>query len=195
MFILLVAPGIYEYLTKRDTGCDVDVSRLFIYYNARVHQNDDGALDDSGCSMTSGIQALEEHGVCLESIWPYETKKVNRRPEDEAYRSAQAYRITEALQIDIDLNQIQSCLAQGFPFVFGLKLFTSFDRAAKSGVVPLPDASETSRESHGRSASQRTTHSSVRSFGAFALVTLFSLLATAINRMRSSFAILGENFG
>ena len=158
MFILLVILGVYEYLTKKGTGCDVDVSRLFIYYNARVHENEAGALDDTGCSMTSGIQALEQHGVCLESIWPYDTNNVNQRPQDEAYRSADGYRITEALQVDIDLDQMKSCLAQGFPFAFGLKLFTSFDKAAKSGVVPLPDASERSRQSHGRSASHRTIH-------------------------------------
>ena len=157
-FILLVAPGAYEYLTKKGSGCDVDVSRLFIYYNARVQENSSGTLDDTGCSMTSGIQALEQHGVCLESIWPYDTNNVNRRPQDEAYRSADGYRITGALQLDIDLDQMKSCLAQGFPFAFGLKLFTSFDKAAKCGVVPLPDASEQSRPSHGRSVGHRSIH-------------------------------------
>ena len=45
---------------------------------------------------------------------------------------------------------MKSCLAQGFPFAFGLRLFTSFDKARENGAVPLPDAADTARKSHGR---------------------------------------------
>lgn len=100
--------------------------------------------------MTDGIQALEQHGVCLESIWPYNIERVNESPSRRAYQAADDFKIKEALKVPIDLFQMKSCLAQGFPFAFGLKLFTSFDRASKSGVVPMPDGYEQGRESHGR---------------------------------------------
>lgn len=100
--------------------------------------------------MAHAIEALEEFGTCLESIWPYDTARVNARPNDEAYNEASNHKITEAFQIDIDLNEMKSCLAQGFPFAFGLKLYASFDEAAKTGVVPLPSKQESSRKSHGR---------------------------------------------
>jgi len=45
---------------------------------------------------------------------------------------------------------MKSCLAQGFPFAFGLRMFTSFDNAAKNGVVPIPGAWEQHRQSNGR---------------------------------------------
>ncbi|CAF4774995.1 unnamed protein product, partial [Rotaria sp. Silwood2] len=45
-----------------------------------------------------------------------------------------------------------SCLAQGYPFVFGLELYNSIDKAAKKGIVPIPKSGETSRESHGSHA-------------------------------------------
>ena len=35
---------------------------------------------------------------------------------------------------------MKSCLAQGFPFAFSLRLFTSFDQAAGTGIVPMPNA-------------------------------------------------------
>jgi len=101
--------------------------------------------------MTSAIEALEESGVCLESIWPYDISQVNVRPSDQAYQSAQPHKITEALQVNIDLNQMKTCLAQGYPFAFGLKLYKSFDQAANTGVVPMPNASDGSRQSDGRS--------------------------------------------
>ncbi|CAF0856504.1 unnamed protein product [Adineta steineri] len=144
--------GAYEYLAKKGNGYGIDVSRLFIYYNARASKNQSGELTDSGCSMTDGIETLQEYGVCLESMWPYNIQNVNVTPDQQTYQAADDFKITEAFQVDLDLNQMKSCLAQGFPFTFGLKLFTSFDKAAKSGVVPIPDPDEQSRESHGSHA-------------------------------------------
>ena len=101
--------------------------------------------------MTSAIEALEESGICLESIWPYDISRVNTRPNDQAYQEAQRHKITEALQIDINLHEMKSCLAQGFPFAFGLKLYSSFDQAATTGVVPMPNTGDNGRQSDGRS--------------------------------------------
>lgn len=138
-------------MLRRATGYDIDVSRLFIYYNARVKdEGSDENLSDSGCTITSAIEALEESGTCLESLWPYKVKRVNKRPSDEAYTIAEGHQIYDALQIKIDLFEMKSCLAQGFPFVFGLELYESFDRAEKKGIVPMPKRSDKNRESHGR---------------------------------------------
>jgi hypothetical protein len=108
--------------------------------------------------MTNGIETLAKLGVCLESMWPYIIENVNTRPEEDTYQAADHFKITEALQVDVDLNQMKSCLAQGFPFAFGLRLFTSFDKAAKSGVVPIPDEDEQNREVHGRSVYNHIHH-------------------------------------
>ena len=137
-------------MTKKANGYDIDVSRLFIYYNARAQDNQSGQLTDSGCSMTNGIESLQAYGVCLESMWPYNIENVNIPPYQELYQAADDFKITEAFRLESDLHQMKSCLAQGFPFAFGLKLFTSFDKAARTGVVPMPDEWEQSRESHGR---------------------------------------------
>lgn len=100
--------------------------------------------------MTSAIEALEEFGTCLESVWPYDISKVNARPGDQAYQEAKNHKITEALRLNINLQEMKSCLAQGFPFAFGLRLYASFDQAAKTGVVPMPNIWESGRQSHGR---------------------------------------------
>ncbi|CAF1035104.1 unnamed protein product [Rotaria magnacalcarata] len=144
--------GAYEYLTKKANGRETDVSRLFIYYNARVKGNDSEPITDSGCVMTDAIEALEEFGTCLESLWPYELARVNERPSDEAFDQAKAHRINEAIRVDIDLDQMKSCLAQGFPIAFGIDLFRTFDEASKSGVVPMPDPNDGARETHGSHA-------------------------------------------
>ncbi|UJR09187.1 hypothetical protein I4U23_013435 [Adineta vaga] len=129
--------GAYEYLTKKATGSDIHVSRLFIDYNARILGCSSRLITDSGCSVINGIEALEEFGVCLESLWPYDITCVNIRPDDEAYEQAKNHKINEVSQLHIDLNEMKSCLAQGFPFAFALKLNDSFMSASKNGIISM----------------------------------------------------------
>ena len=138
-------------MLQKETGEHIDVSRLFIYYNARAKRHHAGHIRDTGCSITSAIETLQERGVCLESIWPYDVSSVNEQPSAEAYEHATEHQITEALQVNINLHEMKSCLAQGFPFAFGLILYQSFDKAAKHGVVPMPNDDEQGRGEHGRS--------------------------------------------
>ncbi|CAF4497980.1 unnamed protein product [Rotaria sp. Silwood2] len=141
--------GAYEYVTKKGNDQDIAVSHLFIYYNGRAKENP-SAITDSGCTMTNSIETLEEFGVCLKSIWPYDISQMNTKPNGEAYQDAKGHKIIDALQVDIDLTEMKSCLAQGFPFAFGLKLFPSFDKAGKTGVVPMPNSTDESRQSDSR---------------------------------------------
>ena len=147
--------GLYEYLIKKSTGNHVDVSRLFVYYNARkkdlADQMSKPKIIDEGCSITSAIEALKESGICLESIWPYKKKKVNLKPSSTSYKKARESSIVGAMEIPVDLRYMKSCLAQGFPFIFGLKLYESFGKASfNGGHVPTPTASSATRKSHGR---------------------------------------------
>lgn len=180
-------------MTKKSDGRNTDVSRLFIYYNARAKEKKSNVLTDSGCTMTSAIEALEEFGACLESIWPYDISQVHSRPSDQAFEEAKMHKITEALQIDIDLDEMKSCLAQGFPFAFGLRLFKSFDRGSTTGAVPTPNASDRIRASHGGSLSQSSLHRRI-SFSLL-LVTHSWPSATVIIRNRSSYGTRGEKIG
>ena len=127
------------------------MSRLFIYYNGRVKKTHLPVVTDSGCSMTNAIEALEEFGTCLESVWPYDITCVNTRPNIQAFTKGVSHRVHQALHVKIDLNEMKSCLAQGFPFAFGLRLYSSFDKAATTGAVPMPNEAEQGRAEHGRS--------------------------------------------
>lgn len=185
--------GAYEYLTKKSDGRNTDVSRLFIYYNARAKEKKSNVLTDSGCTMTSAIEALEEFGACLESIWPYDISQVHARPNDRAFDEAKNHKITEALQVEIDLNEMKSCLAQGFPFAFGLQLFKSFDKGSTAGAVPMPNASDRIRASHGRSLSPSLSMRHAIVLGSFS----HALLAVGYSDNSESFIVRnswGENW-
>lgn len=136
-------------MNKKENDQDIVVSLMFLYYNDRAKENPSG-ITDSGCTMTNAIETLEEFGVCLESIWPYDISQLNIKPSGDAYSEAKEHKIIDALRVDIDLTEMKSCLAQGYPFVFGLKLFASFDKAGKTGVVPMPNSTDESQSSDNR---------------------------------------------
>ncbi|CAF3651412.1 unnamed protein product [Rotaria socialis] len=143
--------GVYQYLNKQENEENIAFSPLFLYYNGRAKENPSG-ITDSSCTMTNTVEALEESGVCLESIWPYNISQLNTKPSAEIYSDAKGHKIIDALQVDVDLTEMKSCLAQGFPFVFGLKLFPSFDKAGKTGVVSMPNSNDESQPSENNHA-------------------------------------------
>ncbi len=53
--------GAYEYLAKRGLGDSCDVSRLFVYYNARAQEG--CAIEDSGSQMYCAIDSLITYGA------------------------------------------------------------------------------------------------------------------------------------
>ncbi|CAF1095756.1 unnamed protein product [Didymodactylos carnosus] len=140
--------GAYEYLHKRETGQHIDVSRLFVYYNGRT-LSEEPTIKDEGVCITHALEALMEYGVCLESIWPYDIKEVNTKPNRRAYAHAQRFKIKEAYYVEKDLHDMKSCLAQGFPFVFSCKTFESFQNTGPTGIISLPDPSDNVASSHG----------------------------------------------
>ena len=149
--------------------------------------NRSDVLVDSGCTLSAAIDALKEFGTCLESTWPYHVFQVNIEPEEQAYEQAAYHQIHKAQRLRVDLVQMKSCLARGFPFAFGLRLYRSFDAAAQTGVVPTPDISNDCHSFYGRyDASYSSTTEPY-----FVLVMQCWPLATAISCTLLSSAIPG----
>ena len=160
--------GAYEYLYHRTTGQMIDVSRLFIYYNSRMRSLPPGGqLKDGGSSIINALETMYELGACLEDLWEYDKIKVNSEPTQECYDAASEHRIIEALEVDLDLDELRSCLAQGFPILVSINLFDSFDKAKPKGIVPVPKPNEGRRKRHGRYGLHRVEWGSNSSSASF----------------------------
>jgi C1A family cysteine protease len=142
--------GAYEYLVKRHKGELYDVSRLFIYYNARVLSG--MAHKDEGAYVKDAIESLKIHGACSENTYPYIHELVNEKPSPEAYQEASAFLIESVEKIDTNLEAWKTILAQGYPIVFGLLLFESFDNYGHNGLIPIPSSKDHKRNSHAAHA-------------------------------------------
>lgn len=140
--------GAYEYLLKRHKKADsYDVSTLFIYYNGRISERQ---IADQGSHIETVIESVQKYGACSEELWPFDLEKVNDKPSDEAYEEGSQFVIEHVSYVDTKLDAWKQCLADGYPIVFGLKLYSSFDQYG--GRVPVPTEKDCNRRNHSSHA-------------------------------------------
>lgn len=139
--------GALEFLECKDSVPYLDISRLFIYYNERVVENT--VEHDAGACVRDGIKTMARLGACDEALWPYVIKRFKEKPPANCYMDATNHRITSYHRI-LDLNEMRTCLAQGFPFVFGFSVYESFEsaRVARTGVLDMPKPREKECDGH-----------------------------------------------
>jgi len=118
-------------------------ARLFIYYNARALE---GTVDtDSGASIRDGFKSIKAQGVCAEYRWPYIVPgNVTRKPFHGCYGAASWHKTLTYLAVAQAQTDMMDCLAQGYPFVFGITVYESFESelVEKTGTVPMPKPGE-----------------------------------------------------
>jgi len=127
-------------------------SRLFIYYNERALEGT--TESDSGAQIRDGIKTINKQGVCPEADWPYDIDRFADRPPAKAYDDAAQDRIANYLRLTQTLVQLRTCLAEGFPFVFGFTVFSSMEttEVERTGRVPLPSPEDTILGGHAIAA-------------------------------------------
>ncbi len=117
-------------------------SRLFTYYTTRDLEGT--VNEDSGAMLRNTIKSINKVGACPESIWPYDVNKLTLKPTQTCYDTASRHTAVSYYQVSQNLNQMKGCLAEGFPFAFGMTVYDSFesDELASTGVVQLPTQNE-----------------------------------------------------
>ena len=116
-----------------------DLSRLFVYWNARDYIKETNR--DAGCFIRDAIKGVARYGVCYEKTWGFDAKKVCIEPPAVAYREAELMQILSYYRIGSTdrAYQVRYAISQGYPVIFGMDVYESFDQAAKTGVVPVPN--------------------------------------------------------
>ncbi len=139
--------GSLEFLEIKAGKAPTDLSRLFIYYNERAMEGTVG--EDAGAAIRDGVKTLVNIGVCPEKQWPYTVSKFKAKPTAACYKAAKPYEVLSYHRI-LSLVEMKSCLAEGYPFVFGFTVYESFESAAvaKTGQLDLPKPQEKSLGGH-----------------------------------------------
>ncbi len=131
-----------EFDQRKQRVKEFTPSRLFIYYNERVIEG--SVNQDSGAQIRDGVKSVAKLGAPPETDWPYDISKFTDKPPAKAYRDALKDVVTSYSRVTHNLTNMQGCLADGYPFVFGFTVYESFESAkvAKTGIVPMPAPGE-----------------------------------------------------
>jgi len=132
-------------------------SRLFAYYNGREITGD--TTIDGGAEIRDVIKGLVTHGICFEcgpdgavrpEDWPFDPRAVLTKPPQACYDAALKDRALEYQAVPQVINQLRACLADGFPFTFGMNVFAEFDgqEVDQTGRLPMPGPNEASASGH-----------------------------------------------
>lgn len=113
----------------QDKNSVTQLSRLFVYWNARVYTQDTDK--DEGTQIRNAFDSLKRLGVCQESTWPYNTSKVFAQPPINAYKEGNDNTITSFYRIDANgddqqLNDIETAIRANHPVVFGVIVSKAF---------------------------------------------------------------------
>jgi C1A family cysteine protease len=127
---------------KQGLACADAPSRLFIYYNERSFEGTVG--QDSGASIRDGIKAITKFGYCSESEWPYDIAKFADKPPKQCYNDAMNHKALQYRRVQQSLDDIRRVIQSGYPIVFGISVYDSFEseEVSTTGVVPMPRKSE-----------------------------------------------------
>jgi len=132
--------GAIELIDKK-AGKQLDVSRLFIYYEERVLE---GSVNyDAGAYIRDGIKVCYTKGAPLETLWPYNVRKWASKPTTAAYTDALKRKVT-GYQRCVNFAAVKNALALGNPVVIGFDVYESFEQGAwqlanGSGLMPYPN--------------------------------------------------------
>ena len=140
--------GAHEFCQMKEGEAAFPPSRLFIYFNERAMEGTTSY--DAGAVIRDGCKSIAKQGVCPEAQWPYIASKLTKKPMARCYADALAHQAIKYMRVSQTVGDMTACLAAGFPFVFGISVYESFesDAVAKTGIVPMPKASESCLGGH-----------------------------------------------
>jgi C1A family cysteine protease len=135
--------AVREYMTG-NTG--IDLSEQFLYWAARQHLVLPFLKNRPGSLLLYGMKALEKHGVCPETDWPYNPKSVpgdeeQGTPPPEIQQKAQAFRTERHILIwPRDIDHVKTYLAGGYPVAFTVPTFNYWPAVMirRTGAIRLP---------------------------------------------------------
>jgi len=118
-----------------------DLSRLFIYWNARNLSTPTTTDRDRGCQIRWAFDSIKRYGVPTEDVYPYVLSKVNHKPGWIPYKYAIQNKIRNFYRInasgDERIRQIIQALSSGCPVVFGARLYEYFRHINDDSVIKL----------------------------------------------------------
>ena len=128
--------GALEFHQRRARQPTIDLSRLFVYYNARALAEKEN--EDCGSYIHHGMAALLAHGACEERMWPFLEAMVKTKPTMGCFKNASYYEAVQYARTPLGVPAL-AAISQGLPVVFGTYIPMDYYHAGdKTGIMPGP---------------------------------------------------------
>lgn len=124
---------------------DALFSPLWLYYRER--ETFGMTSEDTGAPLSVGLNILRAQGCPFEGLYPYVPERFAHRPPESVDRDARTVRVTNADALAPDEDTLLHAFAAGYPVVFGITTYRSFETAPR-GRVPFPSNADTIRGGH-----------------------------------------------
>ena len=113
-----------------------DLSRLFVYWNARTYTNT--TTRDSGTTPRNAMRAISQYGAPGETLWPYDLSQLHVKPSAAAFDAGQPLRTRiKAYQSVTTFAAMKAAMDQGLPVMFSFSVPDTFVSVTKwTGVQP-----------------------------------------------------------
>jgi C1A family cysteine protease len=136
------ATAAWRYELMRQGRPDMEPSELATYYWTR--QLEGTTKSDAGAAIRDAVKTLAKVGAAPENLWPYDIGKFAKAPPSSVKKAAGLHQALRYETVPQTLDCIRSALASGYPIIFGISVYESFESAAvaRSGVVPMPSNTE-----------------------------------------------------
>ena len=130
--------GALEYFQIATGHQVVDLSRLFVYYNAR--RLSDREQVDSGTSMQHVMASILAFGACSEADWPYDAARWSMKPPENCYRRTMQFPDFHYARVAPG-QECKYVLATGLPIIFGMGVpdYLMMTYAWEHGHMPAPE--------------------------------------------------------
>ena len=112
-------------------------SRLYIYYNSRMIDNEDVSkrVEDVGASLKSVYKSILNYNIISEDVYPYDVSKVNSVPPPEIYKEAMFKNMNPIFsyrRLCPSLYSFKYVISQlELPILFGMAVYSNFMKLNK----------------------------------------------------------------
>jgi hypothetical protein len=143
------AQALFNAQVRAGTPLDqsILISRLFAYYVGRAKAGEEAV--DAGSQVSTVLDALAATGAPAERYWPYDVEKFAAMPDTEAFRQANAARMTLGVQyvefgdVPDPVTLIRRALTAGYTVQFGSQVTADYAGGPPTSVIrdrKLPSA-------------------------------------------------------
>jgi C1A family cysteine protease len=115
---------------------DIDLSALFHYYTERMILGTEN--EDSGAEMRNICEAGKKYGFCPDSMWPYITRNLTKKPPLACFDEALKIKVSRYERL-LSAAEIKTCIARGRDCaMLGFPVYSNFFDIGSNGLMKMP---------------------------------------------------------